>query len=250
MTTLFKLERLKYHRRNMFWIFAGMALFIFFTCSAQLLILGFEDNFNRDTFFDQFILTYCGSLTVPIAILVFYSIGLEFEHQIVHKSLVMGLSKWNYFFSKLLSSLGFTIFFVIFFSVLVLIYKFIFDYFVNISLEMYLLAMVSIANYVLMMFIFCLFFIFHFRTTKKVLIIFFTYIFSEQILNAVLNKVYDLYLWFLPFKAIRSIIVDDQRQINLLWSNPINFWLLLVLICYAILYLVFSYNRFLKKDLQ
>lgn len=250
MNVLLKLEFLKLQRRSMYWICAAIAIFVSVNSLANLLFLDIDGYFSPITIFNRFTLNYCSSLTIPISILVFYAVGTEFEQRTLHKSLVMGVSKSDYFFSKLIGALGYTLIAVLFFLVLTFVYNNWLGYFTGVQLKSYVLAIGSIATYVMMMFIICLYFIFQFREAKKAMLLLYAYILFEYILNALVNKFYNFKLWFLPFSAIRAVFVDEQKNVNLLWENPVDTQLLIVLIGYAILFLVLSYTSFLKRDLR
>lgn len=249
MMYLLKLELLKHGRKSMYWLYLAIVLFVFINCLVSLFFFGFEESFSPLSAFNHFVFTYCSSLLLPIAILIFYTIGLEFEHKIVHKSLVMGLTKLDYFLSKLIGSLGFVFVFLLLFPIFAWIYHSWLGYFADIPIKYYLLAVANIATYAVMVSLLCIQFIFLFKATKRTILFFFTYVFLEHILNAVLDKVYDFRLWFLPFSAIRTVLVDEQRNVNFLWGNPVDLQLILTLIFYAILFLSISAGNFLKRDL-
>ncbi len=168
-----------------------------------------------------------------IPILFLLNVSKEFEYAVVHRSLVSGISRSEYYFSKLLQLIFFSlcaVMLAILFTILASLFYDLplkFDYF---KISMYFPVSFGLSSLGLLL-------VMMVRKSIYALTVFIVYVLSENILIAMLSEI-GIYI-LLPFQACMQLLrhsMYEYEQVSML-------------AIYTLLFLLIGLRRFLKMDL-
>jgi hypothetical protein len=249
LVRLLSIETLKVKRRFFYILPFIVVVYTTFLCVVTIKLSEAAGKALSDyQEFNSFIGNIFSCLTIPVAIFVLYQIGNEFENKIVQKNIIYGLSRLNYFWSKVLYSFFVAIFFGLVLIIAASIIKYSLHHFNGVSFNEIIIACFGV---ILASFSLCmlnLFIIFLSKEVKKSILIAVGYVLAEFTLVRALDGLFSVKLPFaLPIASIRNILLEGGETYHYVWQNTTID--AATIIVYPITFAFLAYYSFKKSDL-